>query len=149
MERTDGNGISGNISVCRKSWKSPDWTNRNKTGIVSHSSKSARLKKPVFLTGKTKNWNRRIAGCWTESGSPRDCGSYRYTSEDSSSNASDLLSRADPCVAGRRGVTGQGGQLYAQLSEIDDLLNDFNRELSSMRKHLNFPMKNFTKRKAD
>ena len=38
---------------------------------------------------------------------------------------------------------GQGGQLYAQLSEIDDLLNDFNRELSEYAKTFEFSDEEF------
>ena len=68
---------------------------------------------------------------------------YRYTSEDSSSNASDLLSRAIRALQDVAECDGQGGQLYAQLSEIDDLLNDFNRELSEYAKTFEFSDEEF------
>ena len=68
---------------------------------------------------------------------------YRYTSEDSSSNASDLLSRAIRALQDVAECDGQDGQLYAQLSEIDDLLNDFNRELSEYAKTFEFSDEEF------
>lgn len=68
---------------------------------------------------------------------------YRYTSEDSSSNASDLLSRAIRALQDVAECDGQGEQLYAQLSEIDDLLNDFNRELSEYAKTFEFSDEEF------
>lgn len=68
---------------------------------------------------------------------------YRYTSEDSSSNASDLLSRAIRALQDVAECDGQGAQLYEQLSEIDDLLNDFNRELSEYAKTFEFSDEEF------
>ncbi len=51
---------------------------------------------------------------------------YQYTSEDASSNASDLLSRAIRALQEVQSVDEQGEALYGELIEIDSLLNDFN-----------------------
>lgn len=72
---------------------------------------------------------------------------YQYTSEDSSGNASDYLSRAIRALQDVSSVDEQGMSLYDQLSEIDSLLNDFNRELSDYAKALNFRKKIFMRQK--
>lgn len=68
---------------------------------------------------------------------------YHYTGEDTSSNASDLLSRAIRALQDVAECDEQGKQLYGQLSEIDDLLNDFNRELSEYAKTFEFSDEEF------
>lgn len=68
---------------------------------------------------------------------------YHYTSEDSSGNASEYLSRAIRALSDVENVDEQGAGLYQQLIEIDSLLNDFNRELSEYAKSLEFSEKEF------
>lgn len=68
---------------------------------------------------------------------------YHYTSEDESSNASELLSRAIHALADVESVDEQGAGLYQQLIEIDSLLNDFNRELAEYAKSLEFSEEEF------
>lgn len=63
---------------------------------------------------------------------------YQYTSEDSSGNASDFLSRAIRAMQDVSSVDEQGAGLYEQLVEIDSLLNDFNRELAEYTKSFEF-----------
>lgn len=64
---------------------------------------------------------RKIADCAAEA--------YTYTSEDASS-ASENLSRAIRALSEISSFEPRAEELYSQLSEIDSLLNDFNRELS-------------------
>ncbi len=54
---------------------------------------------------------------------------YGYTAN-SGNSASDLLSRAIRCMQDAAHYDDGAGELYDQLSEMDSLLNDFNRELS-------------------
>lgn len=68
---------------------------------------------------------------------------YQYTSEDSTGNASDYLSRAIRALQDVSSVDEQGGGLYSQLVEIDSLLNDFNRELSEYAKSFEFSEEEF------
>lgn len=68
---------------------------------------------------------------------------YQYTSEDASSNASDLLSRAIRALQEVQSVDEQGEALYGELIEIDSLLNDFNRELSEYAKSFEFSEEDF------
>lgn len=68
---------------------------------------------------------------------------YQYTSEDSSGNASDYLSRAIRALQEVQSVDEQGEGLYNQLVEIDSLLNDFNRELSEYAKSFEFSEEEF------
>lgn len=63
---------------------------------------------------------------------------YLYTSENSSGNASDYLSRAIRTLQDIEDCDEQGAELYNQLVEIDSLLNDFNRELSEYAKSFEF-----------
>lgn len=63
---------------------------------------------------------------------------YMYTSEKSSGNASDYLSRAIRSLQDIEECDEQGAALYGQLVEIDSLLNDFNRELSEYAKSFEF-----------
>ena len=72
---------------------------------------------------------------------------YQYTSEDSSGNASDYLSRAIQALQDVSSVDEQGMSLYDQLSEIDSLLNDFNRELSDYAKSFEFSEEDFMRQK--
>lgn len=69
--------------------------------------------------------------------------SYRYTGEDSQGNASDLLSRAIRALQEIAEIDSQGEKLCAQLSEIDSLLNDFNRELAEYAKSFDFSEEEF------
>ena len=63
---------------------------------------------------------------------------YSYTSGSSEGNASDYLSRAIHALAQVEKFDDKGAQLYRQVVEIDNLLNDFNRELSDYEKSLEF-----------
>lgn len=68
---------------------------------------------------------------------------YRYTGEEGRDSASDLLSRAIRALQDIADIDAQGEKLYSQLSEIDSLLNDFNRELSEYAKSLEFSEEEF------
>lgn len=63
---------------------------------------------------------------------------YRYTAEDSATNASDCLSRAIRSFQEAAELDPDAAQLYSQLLDADSLLNDFNRELSDYAKSLEF-----------
>ena len=67
---------------------------------------------------------------------------YGYTT-DSASNASDMLSRAIRCLSDAAHYDERATELYDQLSEIDSLLNDFNRELSDYRDSFEFSEEEF------
>ena len=54
---------------------------------------------------------------------------YDYTAR-GNTNASDALSRAIQCLHDAARYDDKANELYEQLSEVDSLLNDFNRELS-------------------
>ena len=62
---------------------------------------------------------------------------YQYTAG-SGSNASDLLSRAIRNLQEAAKYDERAAELYDQLSEVDSLLNDFNRELSDYSSSLDF-----------
>ena len=68
---------------------------------------------------------------------------YRYTGEDARANASDLLSRAIRAIQDAAEFDGTGERLAGQLTEIDSLLNDFNRELSDYAKSFEFSEEEF------
>lgn len=68
---------------------------------------------------------------------------YQYTSEDSSGNASEYLSRAIRALQDAAECDEQGESVYNQLVEIDSLLNDFNRELSDYAKTFEFSEEDF------
>ena len=68
---------------------------------------------------------------------------YQYTSESDAGNASDFLSRAIRAMQEVQSVDEEGAALYAQLVEIDGLLNDFNRELSDYEKSFEFSEEEF------
>lgn len=68
---------------------------------------------------------------------------YRYTGEDARGNASDLLSRGIRALQEVVEIDSQGEKLYGQLSEIDSLLNDFNRELCEYAKSFDFSEEEF------
>ena len=68
---------------------------------------------------------------------------YRYTGEDAQGNASDLLSRAIRALQEIAEIDSQGEKLCGQLSEIDSLLNDFNRELAEYAKSFDFSEEEF------
>ena len=68
---------------------------------------------------------------------------YRYTGADGRDSASDMLSRAIRALQDITDADGQGERLYSQLSEIDSLLNDFNRELADYAKSFEFSEEEF------
>ena len=68
---------------------------------------------------------------------------YMYTSENSAGNASDYISRAIHALQEASECDEQGEGLYSQLVEIDNLLNDFNRELSEYAKSFEFSEEEF------
>lgn len=67
---------------------------------------------------------------------------YGYTGG-SGNNASDMLSRAIRCLQDAAHYDDRASELYDQLSEIDSLLNDFNRELSDYREAMEFSEEEF------
>ena len=67
---------------------------------------------------------------------------YQYTSEGDGS-ASENLSRAIRMLSELTGYDEGAGQLYGQLSEIDSLLNDFNRELADYLSSCEFSEEEF------
>lgn len=67
---------------------------------------------------------------------------YGYTT-DSGNNASDLLSRAIRCLQDAAHYDEKASELYDQLSEVDSLLNDFNRELADYRESFEFSEEEF------
>ena len=71
-------------------------------------------------------------------------GTYQYTSEDSSANASDCLSRAIRAFQEISDFDDSASQLYSQLLDADSLLNDFNRELSEYAKSFEFSEEEFS-----
>lgn len=70
-------------------------------------------------------------------------GTYQYTAEDSSANASDCLSRAIRAFQEISDFDDGASQLYSQLLDADSLLNDFNRELSEYAKSFEFSEEEF------
>ena len=68
--------------------------------------------------------------------------SYGYTAG-SGNSASDLLSRAIRCLQEAAHYEERAENLYEQLSEVDSLLNDFNRELSDYRDSFEFSEEEF------
>ena len=58
-------------------------------------------------------------------------------------NASDEISRAIHCLQDAARYDEKANELYAQLSEVDSLLNDFNRELSDYRESFEFSEEDF------
>lgn len=70
---------------------------------------------------------------------------YGYTSDRPGQNASDALSRAIHSLQQISGYDNTVNELSTQLSEVDGLLNDFNRELSEYGKSLEFSDEDFRK----
>lgn len=68
---------------------------------------------------------------------------YDYTAEKSGVNASETLSRAIRALQEIISYDEEAGALYDQLSEVDSLLNDFNRELSEYCKTFEFSEEEF------
>ncbi len=68
---------------------------------------------------------------------------YSYTSGMARESASELLSRAVRCLQEVAEYDGQAETMYSQLSEIDSLLNDFNRELSQYSDSFEFSEQDF------
>ena len=62
---------------------------------------------------------------------------YGYTAN-ANSNASDALSRAIYCLQEAARYDEKANELYTQLTEVDNLLNDFNRELSDYSSTFDF-----------
>lgn len=67
---------------------------------------------------------------------------YRFTG-DGDVSASDALSRAIHCLLDAARYDDKANELYEQLSEVDSLLNDFNRELSAYSKSFEFSEEEF------
>lgn len=67
---------------------------------------------------------------------------YSYTAG-SGHNASDMLSRAIRCLQDAANYDERASELYDQLSEVDSLLNDLNRELSDYRESMEFSDEEF------
>ena len=67
---------------------------------------------------------------------------YGYTAN-ANNNASDALSRAIYCLQDAARYDEKANELYAQLSEVDSLLNDFNRELSDYSSTFDFSEEDF------
>jgi len=67
---------------------------------------------------------------------------YNYTA-DSNGSASDNLSRAIRCLHDASRYDAKAEELYAQLSEIDSLLNDFNHDLADYRETFEFSDEEF------
>ncbi len=67
---------------------------------------------------------------------------YHFTSG-SGNNAGDLLSRAIRSLQDAAHYDEKAGELYQQLSEIDSLLNDFNRDLVQFRESFEFSEEEF------
>lgn len=67
---------------------------------------------------------------------------HGYTAS-ASHNASDTLSRAIYCLQDAARYDEKANELYAQLSEVDSLLNDFNRELSDYSSSFEFSEEDF------
>lgn len=68
---------------------------------------------------------------------------YHYTGEAASGNASDLISRGIRSFQEAAEFDEAGGRLYEQLTQLDGLLNDFNRELSEYAKSFEFSEEEF------
>ena len=67
---------------------------------------------------------------------------YGYTAH-GNANASDCLSRAIHCLQDASRYDDKANELYEQLSEVDSLLNDFNRELSAYSESFEFSEEEF------
>ena len=67
---------------------------------------------------------------------------YGYTAN-ANNNASDALSRAIYCLQEAARYDEKANELYAQLTEVDNLLNDFNRELSDYSSSFDFSEEDF------
>lgn len=67
---------------------------------------------------------------------------YGYTAH-GNANASDALSRAIHCLQDASRYDEKANELFEQLSEVDSLLNDFNRELSAYSESFEFSEEEF------
>lgn len=67
---------------------------------------------------------------------------YGYTAQ-GNGNASDALSRAIHCLQDAARYDEKANELFEQLSEVDSLLNDFNRELSAYSESFEFSEEEF------
>ena len=67
---------------------------------------------------------------------------YQYTGEDGES-ASEKLGRALRTLSEAVDADEQLSQLYTQLADVDNLLNDFNHELAEYQKHCEFSDEEF------
>lgn len=67
---------------------------------------------------------------------------YTYTAQGNVS-ASDALSRAIHCLSDVARYDDKANELYEQLSEVDSLLNDFNREISAYSGSFEFSEEEF------
>lgn len=66
-----------------------------------------------------------------------------YTQAGEHGNISDMLSRAVRCLQETAGFDSRSESLYSQIVEMDNLMNDFNRELSEYRHSLEFSAEEF------
>ncbi len=73
--------------------------------------------------------------------------SYQYTGGDGES-ASEKLGRALRTLSEVSDADEQLAQLYSQLADVDNLLNDLITNWQSIRKTVNFRMKSFMKQKS-
>ena len=68
---------------------------------------------------------------------------YGYTGNDSVGNAGDALSRAVRCLSVASSFDNKANELYGQLSEIESLLSDFNRDIAEYTASLEFSQEDF------
>lgn len=68
---------------------------------------------------------------------------YGYTGNESVGNAGDALSRAVRCLSVASTFDNKASELYGQLSEIESLLSDFNRDIVEYIASLEFSQEDF------
>lgn len=68
---------------------------------------------------------------------------YGYTGYNGNGSVGDALSRAVRCMQDAAHYDGGAASLYGQILEIDNLLNDFNREISEYQRSLEFSEEEF------
>lgn len=103
-----------------------------------HEIQSANLK--VQEDGLLEEQYRRMVNGKKITGSLEEA--YGYTAN-ANHNASDALSRAIRCIQDAARYDEKANELYNQLSEIDSLLNDFNRELADYSHSFEFSEEEF------
>ena len=68
---------------------------------------------------------------------------YAFTSGNNSSSASDLLGRAVRAISGAASQDERSSELYGQIMEVENLLEDFNRELRGYIDNVSFSAEEF------